>query len=67
MIVLGIIKILCDISSHLKDGEDTEDKNVCQSFKLNLRLFIALNKLKPLKVMQNTVPYMTKMQVSLEK
>lgn len=41
MIALGIIKMLCDISSHLKNGGDTEDKNVCHSFKLNLRLFIA--------------------------
>lgn len=61
MIALGIIKMLCDISSHLKNGGDTEDKNVCHSFKLNLRLFIALNNLKPLKVMQNAVPYMIKM------
>lgn len=55
------------LSSHFKDRGKTEYKNLCHSFKLGLRLFTVLNNLKPLKVMQMQVPYMKKMQVSLER
>lgn len=47
MIALGVMKMLYNISSHFKDGGGIDkDKDVCHSFKLDVRLFTVLNKLK---------------------